>query len=132
MNSTLVRACLGRISPARLMICRLVSSQESQGDQQNLRDEVISLYKNLIYLSRDWHTDLRPQIKRAFVKNQDVKDPDEIRKLLDKGDYICRELIATYNLKKYRAMKRRYYSEDKDKHLQELFDSFSSQSVSKV
>lgn len=60
------------------------------------------------------------------MKNRDVRDPSEIRKLLDKGDYICKEIIATYNLKKYRAMKRRYYSEDQDKHLQELFDSFKS------
>lgn len=107
-----------------MLIVRSIN-QDSR-DNQSHRKEVVSLYKNLIYLSRDWPTDLRPQIKRAFIKNRDVKDPNEIRKLLDKGDYICREIIATYNLKKYRTMKRRYYSEDQDKHLQELFDKFKA------
>lgn len=92
----------------------------------DLRKEVIALYKNLIYLSRDWHIDLRPQIKNAFMKNKDVVDAEEIRKLIGRGEYVCREIIATYNLRKYRAMKRRYYSDGENKHLEDLFKSFST------
>lgn len=88
-----------------------------------MRKEVIALYKNLLYLSRDWHTDLRPNIKRAFLKNKDINDPSELRKQIDFGEYICRELIATYQLKKYRTMKKRYYLEDKDRNLEDLLKS---------
>lgn len=92
---------------------------------KELRNEVIGLYKNLIYLSREWPTDLRPQIRKAFQKNRDVTDPEEIKKLVARGEYVCREITATYHLRKYRAMKRRYYNEDENLHLQELFKSFN-------
>lgn len=123
MGSSLIHPC-SRLSSATKFKLIIRSTGQGTPSNQDLKSEVIGLYKNLIYLSRDWPTDLRPQIKRAFVKNQDVEDPVEIRKLLDKGEYICKEIIATYSLKKYRAMKRRYYSEDQDKHLQELFDNY--------
>lgn len=113
-------------------LCRSGSSDHQQtgtptssDKRQNLRKEVIDLYKNLIYLSREWPTDLRPQIRRGFVKNKDVQDPDEIRKLLARGEYISREITATYHLRKYRAMKRRYYSDTREKELDEMFKNFS-------
>lgn len=90
------------------------SSQVDTSNNDNLKSEVVGLYKNLIYLSREWHTDLKPQIKSAFMKNRDVTDPQEIRKLIDRGEYVCREIAATYSLKKYRAMKRRYYLEEEE------------------
>lgn len=102
---------------------------ETSTKGSNIKSDVINLYKNLIYLSRDWHTDLKPQIKRAFIKNKDVKDVEEIKKLIAKGEYVCREITATYHLKKYRTMKRRYYSEDDEsrtKELQEMFKNFSN------
>lgn len=127
MNSLLSHTCLKHCATSRLVLLSVVRStgQDSQqSNQVGQKSQVVNLYKNLIFLSRDWPTDLRPQIKKAFVKNRDVKDPEEVRKLLDKGEYICREITATYSLKKYRAMKRRYYSDDQDKHLQELIDSY--------
>lgn len=63
------------------------------------------------------------------MKNKDVTDVDEIKKLIDRGEYICREIIATYHLRKYRAMKRRYYMDDEDsrkKQLEEMFKHFSN------
>lgn len=92
-------------------------------DVSSLKKEVVNLYKNLIYLSREWPTDLRPQIRKAFIKNRDIKDPEEIRKLIARGEYVCREITATYHLRKYRAMKRRYYSDDREKELDEMFKS---------
>ena len=85
----------------------------------------MNLYKNMLYLSREWPTDLRPQIRNAFIKNKDVSDPNEIRKLIDRGEYVSREIIATYHLRKYRAMKRRYYSEDREKQMEEMFKTFN-------
>lgn len=95
---------------------------------EDLKVEVKNLYKNLIHLSRDWHHDLRPQIKKAFMKNKEVTDPAEIRQLIEKGQYVCREIVATYRLKKYRALKRRYYSDDENSHLNKIFKSFGTQS----
>lgn len=103
-----------------------VSSANKSLDPQALKTEVKNLYKTLIYISRDWHHDLRPQIKNAFVKNKDVTDPVEIRKLIERGEYVGREITATYRLKKYRALKRRYYSDNDNQHLQDIFKSFSS------
>lgn len=105
-----------------------VHSLQRRGIKQassDLRDEVISLYKNLIHLSREWPTDLRPQIKRAFMSNRDVTDPEKIKELIGRGEYVSREIMATYHLRKYRAMKRRYYNEEESKHLQEIFKSFN-------
>lgn len=101
------------------------SSSEQLVKDPTIKSEVIGLYKNLIYLSREWPTDLRPQIKSAFMKNRHVTDTEEIRKLIARGEYVCREITATYHLRKYRAMKRRYYSEDENKHLQEIFKSYN-------
>uniref|UniRef100_A0A6G1SR40 LYR motif-containing protein 5 n=1 Tax=Aceria tosichella TaxID=561515 RepID=A0A6G1SR40_9ACAR len=97
----------------------------SSNDPENLKHDVIKLYKNLIYLSREWPTDLRPQIKQAFMKNKEVRDPDEIRNLIARGEYVSREIIATYHLRKYRAMKRRYYNEHRDKQMEEMFKNLS-------
>lgn len=102
-------------------------SSKTGEDQCELRKDVIDLYKNLIYLSREWHTDLRPQIKKAFMKNKDVSDREEIKKLIARGEYISREITATYHLKKYRTLKRRYYSEDSEKELDEMLKSIDNQ-----
>ena len=104
-------------------INRCVSTQPSV--PQDLKSDVINLYKNLIYLSREWPTDLRPKIREAFLKNRDVRDPAEIRKLIERGEYVSREITATYHLRKYRAMKRRYYSDTREKELDDMFKSLN-------
>ncbi|KAM9771699.1 LYR motif-containing protein 5A [Syngnathus typhle] len=77
-----------------------------------LRGEVIKLYKNLLYLGRDYPEGsafFRQRLKSAFMKNKDVTDPEHIKKLVGRGEYVIKELEALYFLKKYRAMKKRYY-----------------------
>lgn len=116
----------------RILINPIVSTKRPKNDiasreteLRSLKSEVINLYKNLIYLSREWPTDLRPQIKSAFMKNKDKTDAEEIRSLIGRGEYVCREIVATYHLRKYRAMKRRYYSDEDNKHLEKIFKSFN-------
>lgn len=46
------------------------------------------------------------------MKNKDVTDPKEIKKLVDRGEFVIKELEALYYLRKYRAMKKRYYEEE--------------------
>lgn len=79
-----------------------------------LRREVIRLYKNLLYLGREYprgSTYFRERLKAAFMKNKDEMDPEKIKKLVAKGDFVIKELEALYFLRKYRAMKRRYYDD---------------------
>jgi hypothetical protein len=135
MNTTRIFAAEGRrkligeispSSPKRFMtVSENSGSTVSSNNAKNLKGDVIKLYKNLIYLSREWPTDLRPQIKQAFMKNRTVQDPEEIRNLIGRGEYVCREIIATYHLRKYRAMKRRYYNEHRDKQMEEMFKNLS-------
>lgn len=81
-----------------------------------LRREVIRLYKNLLYLGREYPQGsayFRERLKAAFMKNKDVSDPEKIKKLVAKGNFVIKELEALYFLRKYRAIKRRYYDPEK-------------------
>ncbi|XP_061571127.1 electron transfer flavoprotein regulatory factor 1 isoform X6 [Cololabis saira] len=75
-----------------------------------LRGEVIKLYKNLLYLGREYPQGaayFRGRLKSAFMKNRDVTDPEKVKQLLARGDFVIKELEALYFLRKYRAMKKR-------------------------
>ncbi|KAL0962645.1 hypothetical protein UPYG_G00343210 [Umbra pygmaea] len=77
-----------------------------------LRNEVLQLYRNLLYLGREYPKGadyFRERLKSAFMKNKDVTDPSQIKKLVDRGEFVIKELEALYFLRKYRAMKKRYY-----------------------
>ncbi|KAG7495621.1 hypothetical protein JOB18_002903 [Solea senegalensis] len=77
-----------------------------------LRGEVFRLYKNLLYVGRDYPKGsayFRDRLKSAFMKNKDVTDPEEIQKLVARGEFVIKELEALCFLRKYRAMKKRYY-----------------------
>ncbi|XP_068134128.1 electron transfer flavoprotein regulatory factor 1 [Hyperolius riggenbachi] len=79
-----------------------------------LRGEVVKLYKNLLYLGREYPggaTFFRERLKKAFVKNKDVTDPEKIKELIGRGEFVIKELEALYYLRKYRAMKQRYYED---------------------
>ncbi|XP_040886234.1 LYR motif-containing protein 5A isoform X1 [Toxotes jaculatrix] len=88
-----------------------------------LRGEVIRLYKNcvfrhlkLLYLGREYPQGsayFRERLKSAFMKNKDVTDPEKIKKLVARGEFVIKELEALYFLRKYRAMKKRYYEPEK-------------------
>ncbi|TGZ75597.1 hypothetical protein CRM22_000280 [Opisthorchis felineus] len=51
----------------------------------SLRSEVVQLYKQLLYLGREYPKGaeyFRKRLHNAFWKNRDVSDPDEIRRLI--------------------------------------------------
>uniref|UniRef100_W5LPG0 LYR motif containing 5a n=1 Tax=Astyanax mexicanus TaxID=7994 RepID=W5LPG0_ASTMX len=71
-------------------------------------------FKNysLLYLGREYPKGtayFRERLKTAFMKNKDETDPEKIQKLIARGDFVIKELEALYFLRKYRAMKKRYY-----------------------
>ncbi|KAJ8006733.1 hypothetical protein DPEC_G00110270 [Dallia pectoralis] len=79
-----------------------------------LRKEVLLLYKNLLFLGREYPKGadyFRARLKCAFIKNKDVTDPSEIKTLVNRGEFVIKELEALYFLRKYRAMKKRYYED---------------------
>ncbi|KAM7002611.1 LYR motif-containing protein 5B [Tautogolabrus adspersus] len=80
-----------------------------------LRAEVLRLYKNLLYLGREYPKGgdyFRDRLRAAFTKNKSVNDPEKIKEMIARGEYVTRELEALYYLRKYRAMKQRYYNEE--------------------
>ncbi|KAA0701478.1 LYR motif-containing protein 5B [Triplophysa tibetana] len=48
------------------------------------------------------------QATGAFAKNRDVKDPEKIKELISRGEFVVKELEALYYLRKHRALKKRY------------------------
>ncbi|XP_010885153.1 electron transfer flavoprotein regulatory factor 1 [Esox lucius] len=81
----------------------------------SLRSEVLTLYRNLLHLGREYPkgTDyFRECLKSAFMKNKDVKDPTEIRKLVDQGECVIKELGTLYYLREYRDMKKIYHKRE--------------------
>ncbi|KAJ3612576.1 hypothetical protein NHX12_020847 [Muraenolepis orangiensis] len=80
-----------------------------------LRGEVVKLYKNLLYVGREYPkgaTYFRERLKCAFMKNKDVTDPEKISTLVKRGNFVIKELEALYFLRKYRTMKQRYYGDE--------------------
>ncbi|XP_062586666.1 electron transfer flavoprotein regulatory factor 1-like [Saccostrea cucullata] len=80
-----------------------------------LRTQVIELYKNLLHLGKEYpkgYPYFRDRCKAAFLKNKDVKDEEEIKMLIFRGEFVIKELEALYMLRKYRTLKKRYYEND--------------------
>nr|QDM58194.1 LYR motif-containing protein 5 [Penaeus merguiensis] len=78
------------------------------------RTQVIQLYKNLLYLGREYpmgYEYFREKLKRAFMKNREVTDPEQIKVLIGRGEFVIKEIEALYMLRKYRTMKKRYYED---------------------
>ncbi|XP_027230310.1 electron transfer flavoprotein regulatory factor 1 [Penaeus vannamei] len=78
------------------------------------RSQVIQLYKNLLYLGREYpmgYEYFREKLKRAFMKNREVTDPEQIKVLIGRGEFVIKEIEALYMLRKYRTMKKRYYED---------------------
>ncbi|RUS34358.1 complex 1 protein [Jimgerdemannia flammicorona] len=59
-----------------------------------LRSQVISLYKQLVYLGREYplgYTEyFRPRLKAAFAKKSDLREGEEIRRAIAHGEYVVK------------------------------------------
>lgn len=98
------------------------------------RSRVIQLYKNLQYLGREYPVNpekFRVTCKKVFKNNSKETNSETIEEMIAKGEkvlsvmslnyldplwfllvlgeYVVKEIETLYALKKYRAMKRRYY-----------------------
>lgn len=74
----------------------------------------------LLYLGRDYpmgYEYFREKLKRAFLKNKHVTDPEQIKMMIGRGEFVIKEIEALYMLRKYRTMKRRYYDIQNDNRI---------------
>ncbi|XP_034243552.1 electron transfer flavoprotein regulatory factor 1 isoform X2 [Thrips palmi] len=93
------------------------------------RNRVINLYKSLVHLGHDYPLGwdyFRPRLKAAFMKNKDVKDPEKIEQLIARGNFVVKEIETLYMLKKYRTLKKRYYSSENDLTISEFTKKIES------
>jgi len=50
----------------------------------------------------------RSRLKKAFQRNSNISDPEQIHMLVKRGEFVVKEIEALYMLKKYRTLKDRY------------------------
>ena len=89
-----------------------METKPSNMSQSATRSRVVQLYKQLIYLGREYPKNpevMTAKIHDVFKRNASESDPKKIEDLIDKGNYIVKELEALYYLRKYRTLKKRYY-----------------------
>eukprot|EP00116_Pleurobrachia_bachei_P014621 sb/3474883/ len=83
--------------------------------QMAQRRAVIQLYKELHFMGRDYPAGaafFHQRLHNAFMKNSGETDPDKIDTLIARGRYVQKEIEALYALRRYRAMKQRYYDQE--------------------
>ena len=71
-------------------------------------------FLQLQYLGREYPggpEKFRQKCHNAFLRNSNERDPEKVNKMIELGEYIIKELEALYSLRKYRAMKKRYYDD---------------------
>ena len=112
---------MGLISPVRLSlvhkttlhVLKYVSLDPPPPIHAQTRLPLNSHPLQLLYLGRDWpqgYDYFCTRTKSVFRKNSLETNPQKIRELIDRGNYVTKEIEALYKLKKYRTLKRRYYS----------------------
>ena len=74
---------------------------------------VRNLYKRIITVGRDYPPGLdyvRTRAKAKFLANADVTDELALKKAINYGRYMVKEMAGITQLKKYRSMRERYSS----------------------
>lgn len=57
-------------------------------------------------------TYFRDRCHKAFIKNKDIKDEQQIKELIKRGEFVMKELEALYMLRKYRTLNKRYSNDN--------------------
>lgn len=71
----------------------------------------------------------RTKCHNAFLRNRHETDPVKINNMINLGEYIAKELEALYSLRKYRAMKNRYYSDTAEESVQRIAEALKKHQV---
>ncbi|KAL2916516.1 hypothetical protein HK105_203949 [Polyrhizophydium stewartii] len=92
-----------------------------------LRPRVVALYKQLLYIGREYplgYEYFRDRLKKAFIKKRDLTDSAEIEKAIKHGEFVYKELEMLWFLRKYRAMRRNYVDEEQDAKIRALLQEY--------
>jgi hypothetical protein len=76
-----------------------------------MQSRVRDVYKRLIIAGRDYPLGVayvREKAKEEFFKHAHLNDDAEIKRAVAKGRWMVNEMIGVIQLKKYRAMNKRY------------------------
>lgn len=72
------------------------------------------MYRRIIIVGHDYPAGLdyvRSRAKREFAKRKDITDDVELKRAINYGRYMVKEMVGVIQLKKYRAMRRNYEPE---------------------
>lgn len=76
-----------------------------------LRQQVINVYKELLEMGKAYplgYEYFRPRLHKAFASQAHITNEEEIKKGIERAQYVKKEIEALYYLKKYRSMRQRY------------------------
>ncbi|KAK7546729.1 LYR motif-containing protein 5A [Phyllosticta paracitricarpa] len=77
----------------------------------SLRHQVIRIYKELLFLGRDYpqgYVFFRTRLHRAFASQAALRDEDAIKRGIARAEFVKKEIEALYYLKKYRTLRQSY------------------------
>jgi len=76
-----------------------------------LRHRVIRIYKELLYLGRDYpqgYNYFRNRLHTAFASQRHVTDQAKVADGIRRAEFVKKEIEALYYLKRYRSLRGRY------------------------
>ncbi|KAB2576231.1 Electron transfer flavoprotein regulatory factor 1 [Lasiodiplodia hormozganensis] len=76
-----------------------------------LRYQVIRIYKELLYLGREYpqgYNFFRKRLHNAFASQAGLRDEEQIKRRIERAEFVKKEIEALYYLKRYRALRQRY------------------------
>ncbi|KAH7055653.1 LYR motif-containing protein 5A [Macrophomina phaseolina] len=76
-----------------------------------LRQQVIRIYKELLYLGREYpqgYDFYRTRLHKAFASQAGLRDEQKIRRGIERAEFVKKEIEALYYLKRYRTLRQRY------------------------
>lgn len=76
-----------------------------------LRQQVVRIYKELLFMGREYpqgYDYFRTRLHKAFASQKDLTDEEKIKKGIQRAEFVKKEIEALYYLKRYRALRQRY------------------------
>ncbi|KAK4990677.1 hypothetical protein LTR66_001031 [Elasticomyces elasticus] len=73
----------------------------------SLRPQVIRIYKELLYLGREYplgYDYFRPRLHKAFASQASLEDEEQIKKGIATAEYVKKEIEALYAMSPYNAV----------------------------
>ncbi|KAF4300969.1 putative lyr family protein [Botryosphaeria dothidea] len=76
-----------------------------------LRHQVIRIYKELLYLGREYplgYDFYKTRLHKAFASQAGLRDEEKIKQGIKRAQFVKKEIETLYYLKRYRTLRQRY------------------------